>query len=68
MTGHKFNDTPYTSHTIVLIKMMSNISMLRSLALFDFHVLYTCGIKVTEERKEPICPTISTQVIVCLFG
>jgi hypothetical protein len=63
ITGHRFKATPYTSQTIVLVKIINNMSMLRSLALLDFQVLYTCGINVTDERNEPKCPTISTQVI-----
>jgi hypothetical protein len=46
-------EKPYTSQTMVLKMTMETIHTLRSPTLLDFQDLYTCGIKVTEVRKEP---------------
>jgi hypothetical protein len=43
----------------VLKNTIPIISRLRSPALLLFQVLYTCGIKVMDDNKEPRWPTIS---------
>ena len=55
---------PYTSHIITEMVAKVNISSEISAADLVFHVLMTCGKKVTEEMHPAVMPNMSMAVII----
>jgi hypothetical protein len=53
ITGPLLMANAYTNQTIVLVRTIKIIQILRSPTLFDCQDLYTCGKKVIEVKNDP---------------